>query len=98
VSLVLFAKAMGAQLPTAQKLTLLSLADCADIDGVAWPTIALVASQSGQTIPEAETALLALVDAGIIVIKRPEKQPVGSPNRYRIDTAALERLSQGAQP
>lgn len=98
MSLVLLSKAMRAQLPAPQKLMLLALADCADIDGVAWPTVASVASQTGQTTAEAQKTLLALSDAGIIAIKRPHNQPAGSPNRYQIDTAALEKLSQGAQP
>ncbi len=50
-----------------QKLVLLALADCANDEGLAWPSVATIAKKSGCNERTVQRNLRALEDAGLIV-------------------------------
>jgi hypothetical protein len=84
-----------AQLPTAEKMILLVIADHADDDGRnAWPSIATIARKASMSDRQAQRYVKSLCDRGLV---RCEAQAGGTrdmrddrrPNRYTINVRAL---------
>jgi len=80
VSLPASVAAWAANLPPAQKLVLLCLADHADEGGVCWPSIARLADRSGLARASIVRSLKALADTKHITVERGS----GRLNHYRV--------------
>lgn len=75
-------------LPAFDKLVLLALADCANDEGLAWPSIATLKRKSGAGERTVYRAIAAMESLGILTIER----IVGKGNRYTITPAAMAPL------
>lgn len=75
-------------LPAFEKLVLLALADCANDEGLAWPSIATLKRKSGAGERTIYRAIAAMETLGVLSIER----VTGKGNRYTITPAAVTPL------
>ncbi len=77
-------------LPAFDKLVLLALADCANDEGLAWPSISTLKRKSGAGERTVYRAIVAMEALGILSIER----IAGKGNRYTITPATAAPLPQ----
>lgn len=79
-------------LPAAEKLVALKLADCASDDGGnAWPAVARIAHETGLSARKVQGCLKALQGRGLVAIQSESRAQ--RPTTYRFDLEALARIS-----
>lgn len=75
-------------LPSFEKLVLLALADCANDEGLAWPSIATLKRKSGAGERTIYRAIASMESLGVLTIER----VIGKGNRYTITPASVAPL------
>jgi hypothetical protein len=75
-------------LPAFEKLVLLALADCANDEGLAWPSIATLKRKSGAGERTIYRAIVSLETLGVLSIER----IIGKGNKYTITPATVAPL------
>ncbi len=91
MSIAVLTKAMRVALPPAQKLVLLTLADCCTETGEAWPKLSRLADATGYPLADVRQALREMEDRRLVTItKRPSARPT---NLYRINLALLDEMA-----
>jgi hypothetical protein len=75
-------------LPAFDKLVLLALADCANDEGLAWPSIATLKRKTGASERTIYRAIAGMESLGVLTMER----VIGKGNRYHITPAAVAPL------
>jgi DNA-binding FadR family transcriptional regulator len=73
-------------LPAFEKLVLLALADCANDEGLCWPSIATLKTKSGASERTVQRAIKHLEDMGVLT----RRQVPGKGCKYRIDPRHID--------
>lgn len=79
-------------LPPLRKAVLLKVADNANDDGFAWPSVARIAHETGYSTRTVQTVLKEFVAAGILEIRANEKGGKGRPRVYWINLQRVQEL------
>lgn len=91
MSIKLMSDAWSTPLPAMQKLVLLAIADCANDEGLAWPSVATIAKKSGCNERTVQRNLRALEEAGLLI----REEVLGKGCRYWLK--GRQKVTPGAK-
>ncbi len=75
------------------KAVLFLLADMADDNGVAWPSISRIAEYTELSRRSVDRAIRSLRETGLVLVEKVRRGERKHSNRYRINLSTIDRLS-----